>query len=77
MVVTFVINHYDSKEYLVNDEQEYVNRICEMTGIPAMSVAIMDNDTEIWGSLKTSQDVSRNGFVEPFCAPIYCKKRGF
>ncbi len=29
------------------------------------------------GSLKTSQDVSGNGFVEPFYASIYSKKRGF
>jgi len=60
MVVVFVISHYDSKEYSVDNEQEYINRICEMTGIPGMSVAIMDNDTEIYLNYSSNNDVPIN-----------------
>lgn len=54
MVIIFVASHYDAKEYSVNNEQAYINRICEITGIPSMSVAIMDKDTEIY--LNYSED---------------------
>lgn len=30
MIIMFVVIHYDSKEYSVNNEQAYMNRICEM-----------------------------------------------
>ncbi len=35
MTVAFVASHYDAREYSVHDEQEYLNRICEMTGVPS------------------------------------------
>lgn len=57
MAVAFVASHYDAREYSVHDEQEYLNRICEMTGVPAMSVAIMDNDAEIYLNYSCKHDV--------------------
>lgn len=48
MIIMFVVTHYDSKEYSADNEQAYMNRICEMTNIPSMSVAIMDKDVEIF-----------------------------
>lgn len=46
MIIMFVVIHYDSKEYSANNEQAYINRLCEMTGIPSMSVAVIDNGVE-------------------------------
>lgn len=60
MAVVFVVNHYDSKEYSVDNEQEYINRICEMTGIPSMSVAVMDKDKEIYLNYSCNKDVLIN-----------------
>ena len=48
MIIMFVVIHCDSKEYSVNNEQAYINRICEMTNIPSMSIAIIDKDVEIF-----------------------------
>lgn len=48
MTIMFVVIHYDSKEYSVNNEQAYINRICEMTDIPSMSIAVIDKDAEIF-----------------------------
>ena len=31
LFVVFIVSHYDSKEYTVKNEQEYLNKICEMT----------------------------------------------
>ena len=60
MFVVFIVSHYDSKEYSVKNEQEYINRICEMTGIPAMSVAIMDKDTEMYLNYSSDDKVLIN-----------------
>lgn len=57
MAVAFVASHYDAREYSDHDEQEYLNRICEMTGVPAMSVAIMDNNAEIYLNYSRKHDV--------------------
>ncbi len=66
MAVAFVASHYDAREYSVYDEQEYLNRICEMTGVPAMSVAIMDNDSETYLNYSSNPDVpiSEKSFYE-------------
>lgn len=60
MFVVFIVSHYDSKEYSVKNEQEYINRICEMTGIPAMSVAIMDKDIEMYLNYSSDDKVLIN-----------------
>ena len=45
--VSFFALHYDSKEYTLQNEQEYINRICRMTHNRAVAVGIMDdNDDE-------------------------------
>lgn len=48
MIIMFIVSHYDPKEYSANNEQAYMNRICEMTSIPSMSVAIIDKDLELF-----------------------------
>ncbi len=58
MSIMFVVIHYDSKEYSVNNEQEYMNRICEMTNIPSMSVVIIDNDVEIFLNYSRDDNVA-------------------
>lgn len=60
MAAIFVVIHYDSKEYSVNNEQAYINRICEMTDIPSMSVAIIDKDEEIYLNYSRDDDVVIN-----------------
>lgn len=44
----FLVKHYDSKEYTINNKQEYINKVCEMSGVPAMSIAVWDGDTEMY-----------------------------
>ena len=45
--VSFFVLHYDSKEYTLQNEQEYINRICRMTHNRAVAVGIIDeNDDE-------------------------------
>lgn len=60
LFVVFIVSHYDSKEYTVKNEQEYLNKICEMTGIPAMSVGIMDKDMEIYLNYSSDDNVIIN-----------------
>lgn len=58
LTVIFVVIHYDSQEYSVQDEQAYINRICEMTNVPAMSVAVWDNGTEIFLNYSSGDDTA-------------------
>ena len=44
LTVVFFVLHYDPKEYSVQNEQEYVNRICRMTHNRAVAVGIMDGN---------------------------------
>ena len=44
--VIFFVLHYDSKEYTLQDEQEYINSICRMTHNSAVAVGIMDNNED-------------------------------
>lgn len=44
--ILFFFKHYDAKEYSVNDQKEYINRVCVMSNIPALSVAVWDNEGE-------------------------------
>lgn len=44
----FLISHYDSKEYTVQNEQEYLNKICRMTHNKAVAVGITDGDEDIF-----------------------------
>ena len=60
LFAVFIVCHYDSKEYTVKNEQEYMNKICEMTGIPAMSVAIMDKEMEIYLNYSSDDKVIIN-----------------
>ncbi|WP_034452731.1 serine hydrolase domain-containing protein [Butyrivibrio sp. AE2032] len=49
MVITtviFLVLHYDSKEYTLQNEQEYINRICRMTHNRGVSVGIIDGDED-------------------------------
>ena len=46
--VIFFVLHFDSKEYTLKNEQEYVNRICRMTHNRAVAVGIIDGDDDIF-----------------------------
>ncbi|SFC55383.1 serine hydrolase domain-containing protein [Butyrivibrio sp. YAB3001] len=48
IAVIFFVLHYDSKEYALQNEQEYINRICKMTHNRAVAVGIMDGDENIY-----------------------------
>lgn len=46
--VIFFVLHYDSKEYALQNEQEYINKISRMTHNRAVAVGIMDGDENIY-----------------------------
>ncbi|CBK75702.1 Beta-lactamase class C and other penicillin binding proteins [Butyrivibrio fibrisolvens 16/4] len=46
--VIFFVLHYDSKEYSLQNEQEYINKISRMTHNRAVAVGIMDGDENIY-----------------------------
>lgn len=46
--VIFFVLHYDSKEYALQNEQEYINKISRMTHNSAVAVGIMDGDENIY-----------------------------
>ena len=46
--VIFFVLHYDSKEYPLQNEQEYINKISRMTHNRAVAVGIMDGDENIY-----------------------------
>lgn len=51
MIITtaiFWVLHYDSKEYTLQNEQEYINRICRMTHNRAVAVGIIDGNEDIF-----------------------------
>ncbi len=44
----FFVLHYDSKEYTVENEQDFINAICKMTGNKTVAVGIIDGDKDIF-----------------------------
>lgn len=46
--VAFLVFHYDSKEYTVENQQEYLNRICKMTHNKAVTVGIIAEDENVY-----------------------------
>ncbi len=46
IAVVFFVMHYDPKEYTMQNEQEYVNKICRMTHNGAVAVGIMNGDED-------------------------------
>ena len=46
--VIFFVLHYDSKEYTLQNEQDYINRICKMTHNRAVAVGVIDGDEELY-----------------------------
>ncbi|WP_026650888.1 serine hydrolase domain-containing protein [Butyrivibrio proteoclasticus] len=48
ITIVFFALHYDSKEYTIQEEQQYIDRICSMTHNRAVSVGIMDGDETIY-----------------------------
>ncbi len=45
---SFFVLHYDSKEYNMQNEQEYINRICRMTHNRAVAVGMIDGKDDIF-----------------------------
>lgn len=48
LIIVFFVKHYDVKEYTVDNEQEFINRVCKMSDVPALSVAVMDGENEVF-----------------------------
>lgn len=48
ILTAFFYRHYDTNEYSVDNEQEYIDRVCEIAGVPALSVAVWDNENEVF-----------------------------
>lgn len=47
-LVVFFVKHYDAKEYSVDNEQEFINTVCEMSDVPALSVAVWVDENEVF-----------------------------
>lgn len=48
LIIVFFVKHYDAKEYTVDNEQEFINRVCKMSDVPALSVAVWDGENEVF-----------------------------
>lgn len=48
IIVVFFLSHYDFKKYNAGDEQEFINRICQMTGNRNVAVGIMDGSEDVF-----------------------------
>lgn len=48
LIIVFFVKHYDTKEYTVDNEQEFINRVCKMSDVPALSVAVWDDENEVF-----------------------------
>lgn len=48
MLVAFFYKHYDETEYSADNEQEYIDRVCKIAGVPALSVAVWENENEVF-----------------------------
>lgn len=42
--VVFLVSHYDSQEYSIDNEKEYVTKICKMGDVQGTAVAIFDGE---------------------------------
>ena len=48
LIIVFFVKHYDAKEYTVDNEQEFISRVCKMSDVPALSVAVWDGEKEVF-----------------------------
>ena len=46
--IFYAVRHIDLKEYSSGNEQEYINKVCRMSDIPALSVAVWDGENEVF-----------------------------
>jgi CubicO group peptidase (beta-lactamase class C family) len=62
----FFISHYDTKEYTVENEQDYINKVCKMTKNQAVAVSIIDGDKDIFleHNVVRAQNVDKHTMFE-------------
>lgn len=48
LTIVFFMKHYDAKEYTVDNQQEFINSVCKMSDVPALSVAVWDGENEVF-----------------------------
>ena len=56
VIIVFFVKHFDAKEYTIDNEQEFVDRVCEMSDVPALSVAVWDGENEVFLNYTNSSD---------------------
>ncbi len=65
ILMAFFYKHYDAIEYSVDNEQEYIERVCNIAGVPALSVAVWDNENEVFLNYCNSDNkVDENSLYE-------------
>ena len=48
LFTTYLLSHYDEREYSIENVEDYVRSICEIGNVPGMSVVMLDNDQEYY-----------------------------
>ena len=46
ILAVFFVKHFDDKEYTADNEQAFINKVCAMSDMPELSIAIWDGDNE-------------------------------
>lgn len=57
LIIVFFVKHYDAKEYTVDNEQEFINRVCKMSDVPALSVAVWDGENEVFLNYTDGEEI--------------------
>ena len=48
ILAVFFVKHFDTTEYTKDDEQAFISKVCKMSDIPELSIAIWDGDEEVF-----------------------------
>lgn len=61
----FFSKHHDTLEYSIDNEQEYIDRVCKIADVPVLSVAVWDNENEVFLNYYTGDNkVDENSLYE-------------
>ncbi len=47
-LIGYLLSHYDGKEYSIENAEDYVRRVCEISNVPGMSIVVLDNEQEYY-----------------------------
>lgn len=47
-LISYLLSHYDGKEYSIENAEDYVRSVCEISNVPGMSIVVLDNEQEYY-----------------------------